>query len=352
MTLKISLTTFFLVVQYHSSIAFSPIISKKIGIVNTFAKSDIGTTSTILQGKYQKEEDNYDTSSIIDRRKLFGNAVVSTTTVAASIFLPTTTTFAKPSNAVDVKKVVVAGSTGQTGRRILEKLANKPGLEVIAGVRNVDKATKSLSESSTVVRGAMVQKVSSVDTSSVQLKHLDVVMDNVDQLSDTLSGADSLVIAVGFIPGNPFKMNEEAHKVDNVGTCKLIDAAKKAGIQKVVLVSSILTDAKSWGKEKSPGFQVTNAFGNVLDEKIIAEKYLKQSGINYTIVRPGGLKAKPPTGGLIVSAENTLESGEISRDLVADVCIAALSDSKASNKILEIIEAEEGGPKVFNGLNM
>lgn len=66
----------------------------------------------------------------------------------------------------------------------------------------------------------------------------------------------------------------------------------------------------------------------------------------------GGLKAKPPTGELIISKEDTLTSGEVSRDLVADVCVASISDGMASNKVLEIIEAEEGGPKVFNGLNM
>lgn len=115
---------------------------------------------------------------------------------------------------------------------------------------------------------------------------------------------------------------------------------------------SILTNGRSWGQEKSPGFVVTNAFGNVLDEKIVAENYLRASGMDYTIVRPGGLKAKLPSGELIISKEDTLNSGEISRDLVADVCVASISDRKASNKVLEIIEAEEGGPKVFNGLNM
>lgn len=44
-------------------------------------------------------------------------------------------------------------------RRILERLAAQPNTSVIAGVRNVDKANKELSESSTVVRGAMIQKV-------------------------------------------------------------------------------------------------------------------------------------------------------------------------------------------------
>merc|ERR1712071_372622 len=106
------------------------------------------------------------------------------------------------------------------------------------------------------------------------------------------------------------------------------------------------------GQEKSPGFQITNAFGNVLDEKIVAERYLRASGLDYTIVRPGGLKAKPPTGALQISGEDTLNSGEISRDLVADVCVAALTDKKVSNKVIEIIEAEGTPPKVFNGLNM
>merc|ERR1712216_283484 len=250
------------------------------------------------------------------------------------------------------KKVAVAGATGQTGRRILERLAGTAGLNVVGGVRNVDKASKSLAESSTVVRGAMVQKVAAVDTSAVELARLDVVEDSVEALAKTMAGADSLVIATGFIPGNPFQMNAAAHNVDNVGTCKLIDAAKMAGVKKVVMVSSILTNGRAWGQEKSAGFVITNAFGQVLDEKLIAEKYLRASGLDFTIVRPGGLKAKPPTGALKVSKEDTLNSGEISRDLVADVTVAALSDATVSKKVLEIIEDEGVPPKVFNGLTM
>jgi nucleoside-diphosphate-sugar epimerase len=210
-----------------------------------------------------------------------------------------------------------------------------------------------LNESSTVVRGAMVQTVGAIRTSAnVQLQHLDVVQDTVDTLADLLKGNDALVIATGFIPGNPLKMNQAAKDVDNTGTCKLVDAAKKAGIKKIVMVSSILTNGRNWGQEKSPGFVVTNAFGGVLDEKIVAEKYLRASGIDYTIVRPGGLKAKPPSGALVISGEDTLNSGEVSRDLVADVCVASLTDGKVSNKVLEIIEDDGTPPKVFNGLNM
>lgn len=281
----------------------------------------------------------------MDRRTLLGTAAASVVGLASLDVQPAAA-------AADAKKVVVAGATGQTGRRVLERLAGTSGLSVVGGVRNVDKAKASLADSSTVIRGAMVQKVASVDTTAVELKHLDVVKDSVADIASTLEGADGIVIATGFIPGNPLKMQSESHAVDNLGTIKLIDAAKAAGVKKIVMVSSILTNGRAWGQEKSPGFVVTNAFGGVLDEKIVAENYLRKSGIDYTIVRPGGLKAKPPTGALHIYAEDTTNSGEISRDLVADVCVASLTDPKASNKVLEITEDEEGGPKVFNGLNM
>ena len=238
--------------------------------------------------------------------------------------------------------VFVAGATGQTGRRIVERLAGKGGA-VVAGVRDPVKAQKTLEESSTVMRGAMVQKVDAVDTTGIRLAKLDVVAMSVDDMASALKGSDALIIATGFVPGNPLKMDAQAHAVDNLGTIALVDAAKKAGVKKVVMVSSILTNGRAWGQEKSPGFQVTNAFGHVLDEKIVAENYLRASGLDYTIVRPGGLKAKAPTGPLKVSKEDTLNAGEVSRDLVADVCVQALGDADASKKVVEIIEGEGGG---------
>mmetsp|Transcript_25720 Transcript_25720/g.83070 ORF Transcript_25720/g.83070 Transcript_25720/m.83070 type:complete len:321 (-) Transcript_25720:385-1347(-) len=286
-------------------------------------------------------------AAVVGRREALGAAVAFGT----STLLPTAAI------AGETKTVMVAGATGQTGRRVLERLAATPGLVSVGAVRNVDKAKQSLASSSTVVRGAMLDKVGAVDTSAVRLAALDVVKDSVESMSTTLKGVDALVIAVGFVPGNPFKMDAASHAVDNVGTVALIDAAKAAGVRKVVLVSSILTDGPAWGQEKSPGYQVTNAFGHVLEEKLVAEKYLRASGLDYTIVRPGGLKSDAPTGPLYVSGENTLNSGEISRDLVADVCVASLSDPKASNRVVEIVEAAPGKPGVpssewFNGLKM
>ena len=309
--------------------------------------ASITSTSPALSAVPSESNDDDISNFNIASRRDFSQTLA---TLTAGTFLLSSSPLAAKADSSPT--VVVAGATGQTGRRVLERLAAQQGTQVIAAVRNVDKASKSLSESSTVVRGAMIQKVPSLDAAGIELRKLDVASDSTADITSVLQGADSLVIAVGFVPGNPLKMNAAAHEVDNVGTCKLIDAAKAAGVKKVVMVSSILTNGRAWGQEKSPGFVVTNAFGNVLDEKLVAENYLKASGLDYTIVRPGGLKAKPPTGSLKISGEDTLIAGEISRDLVADVCVASLTDGKASKKVLEIIEDEESEPKVFNGLNM
>ena len=158
----------------------------------------------------------------------------------------------------------------------------------------------------------MIQQGAAIDASAVELRGIDVETLGVGEMTASLKGADGLVIAVGFVPGNPFKMTAAANAVDNVGTVKLIDAAKvspdppnpnrkpkpkpkpqpkplalalavvltptrtlprtptrakAAGVKKVVLVSSILTDAGAWGQLDSAGYKVTNAFGQVLEAK-------------------------------------------------------------------------------------
>ncbi|KAJ1624188.1 hypothetical protein T492DRAFT_598922 [Pavlovales sp. CCMP2436] len=123
-----------------------------------------------------------------------------------------------------------------------------------------------------------------------------------------------------------------------------VDAAKMAKVERFVMVSSILTNGRSWGQEGSPGFRITNAFGGVLDEKLIAENHLRSSGLDYVIVRPGGLRDKVE-GAVTVSKEDTLNSGEVGRASVAQVCVEALFAPAGTKKVVEIIETEAGTPK-------
>ena len=64
-----------------------------------------------------------------------------------------------------------------------------------------------------------------------------------------------------------------------------IDAAKKAGVKKVVLVSSM-------GGTQIDNFLNTMGDANILLWKRKAEMYLKASWLDYTVVHPGGLLDK------------------------------------------------------------
>ena len=63
-------------------------------------------------------------------------------------------------------------------------------------------------------------------------------------------------------------------------------------------------------------------FGEYLRAKAEADRALAASGLDFTIVRPGGLTDEPPTG--LVAIAERLERGEIPRADVAAVLAAVL----------------------------
>ena len=81
-----------------------------------------------------------------------------------------------------------------------------------------------------------------------------------------------------------------------------------------------------------------------------AEKYLINSGLNYTIVRPGGLKNDDNEYPVVVSSEDTLFEGSIPRSKVAKVCVESLSYSETNDRILEIVAREDAPKKSWQAL--
>lgn len=92
-------------------------------------------------------------------------------------------------------------------------------------------------------------------------------------------------------------------QVDNFGTVNLVEACRKAGVTRFILVSSILVNGAAMGQLLNPAYIVLNLFGLVLVAKLQAEKHIRSSGINYTIIRPGGLTEQPPTGNIVMEPE-------------------------------------------------
>ncbi|MFN7391275.1 MAG: NAD(P)H-binding protein, partial [Pseudanabaena sp.] len=68
-----------------------------------------------------------------------------------------------------------------------------------------------------------------------------------------------------------------------------------------------------------------------------AERYLQDSGLTYTIVRPGGLLNREKEGGLVLVGADTLFEGSIPRTKVSQVTVEALFEDNAKNKLVEIV---------------
>ncbi|XP_078445624.1 NAD(P)-binding Rossmann-fold superfamily protein [Wolffia australiana] len=213
------------------------------------------------------------------------------------------------------KKVFVAGAGGRTGRRVVEQLLAK-GFDVRAGALDVARA-----------RGALPS------SPNLEIVRADVT-EGPDKLADAIGDADAVICATGF----RYSWDVFAPwKVDNWGTVNLVEACRRRTVGRFVLVSSILVNGAAWGQLLNPAYVVLNAVGLTLVAKLQAEKFIRKSGINYTIVRPGGLREDPPSGNLVMTPEDTLYKGSISREQVAEVAAGALLCPESSFKVVEIV---------------
>ncbi|MQL76934.1 hypothetical protein Taro_009345, partial [Colocasia esculenta] len=139
-------------------------------------------------------------------------------------------------------------------------------------------------------------------------------------------------------------------QVDSSGTINLVEACRKAGVNRFILISSILVNGAAMGQIFNPAYIILNIFGLTLIAKLRAERYIRRSGINYTIVRPGGLRNDPPSGNIVMEPEDTLYEGSISRDQVAEVAVEAILCPEASYKVVEIVAHTEAPKRAIADL--
>ena len=111
---------------------------------------------------------------------------------------------------------------------------------------------------------------------------------------------------------------------------KLIEAAKANGISRYLIVSSM--------GAADPPAEGGDSFAEYLRAKAEADRALMESGLDYTIVRPGMLSDDPPTGR--VSVAPRLERGEISRADVAAVLLACLDRDETIGKAFDLVGGE------------
>jgi uncharacterized protein YbjT (DUF2867 family) len=159
-----------------------------------------------------------------------------------------------------------------------------------------------------------------------------------------MAGREPIHAVISTIGGLP----KDGERADYLGNKNLIDAAVKAGVQKFILVSSIGSGNSAAALQP----QVLETLGPVLIEKEKAENHLIESGMIYTVIRPGGLKSEPATGNGILT-EDCRVAGTIHRADVAQLVCQCLVSDAASNKVLSAVDKQMvyGNPE-FEVLNL
>ena len=122
---------------------------------------------------------------------------------------------------------------------------------------------------------------------------------------------------------------------DFLGNRNIFEAAKAAGIRRVLLVSTIGA-GDSYDATPAPAKRFLK---DMLPLKTQAEDALKASDADYTIIRPGGLKTAPATHRALLS-EDRAASGIITRADVADLLVKCLDDDATIGKTLAAIDKD------------
>ena len=148
-----------------------------------------------------------------------------------------------------------------------------------------------------------------------------------DDISPAAAGADAVVFAAGAGAGSG---PERKHTVDLGGALKLIDAANANGVRRYVIVSSMGAGSPPAG---------SSGMAPYLQAKAAADQALAASGLDYTIVRPGGLTDGPGTGRVDVP-ERLGRRGQVPRDDVAAVLLAVLETPSTSGRTFELLSGE------------
>jgi uncharacterized protein YbjT (DUF2867 family) len=206
--------------------------------------------------------------------------------------------------------VVVAGGHGQIGLRLLRLLA-AGGHRARGLIRNPDHAR---------------------DLEAAGAEAVLCDMEALDDISGCCEGADAVVFAAGAGPGSG---PERKRTVDYGGAVKLIEA----GVSRYVMVSAISAGRPGeWSDQMRPYYEA----------KAEADERLMESGLDYTIVRPGALTDDPGTGRVKVGTD--IARGQVPRDDVAAVVLAVLEQPGSIGKVFELVSGDTPVEEAVAGL--
>ena len=155
-----------------------------------------------------------------------------------------------------------------------------------------------------------------------------------EDISEAVGDVDAVVFAAGAGPGSG---KERKWSVDRDGAIKLIRACETNEIQRYIMISVM-------GLDKPRGSEVFQVYQKAKSE---ADEALINSGLNYTIVKPGKLTDESGTGKVAIG---NLGSGEIPREDVASVIAASLENESTHYKSFDLLKGDNPIEEALNEL--
>jgi uncharacterized protein YbjT (DUF2867 family) len=206
-----------------------------------------------------------------------------------------------------MSRIVIIGGHGKVALRLARMLADR-GDEVTSIIRNPDHAAEVADHGGTPV-------VADVESLSA------------DELAQHLAGHDAVVWSAGAGGGNP----ERTYAVDRDAAIRSMEAAASAGVTRYVMVSYL-------GARADHGVDPDDSFFAYAEAKAAADDHLRQTALDWTILAPGGLTLEPGTGRIAVGYE--LQGGKVSRDDVAAVAAAVLTDDGTIGRTIPFVSGD------------
>jgi uncharacterized protein YbjT (DUF2867 family) len=198
-----------------------------------------------------------------------------------------------------MENILVAGANGTTGKKVVNLLKASQYFNPVAMVRKEEQLAQFKNEG--------------IDT---------VLGDLEEDLTHTVKNIDKVIFAAG-------SGGKKVVAVDQEGAKSLMDVAKKANVKRFVMLSSMGADNPNAAEDLK----------EYLKAKHNADEYLKQSDLNYMIVRPGTLTNEKGTGKISLK-KHFEEHGTITRDDVAQTLVHSLHEDAGTNETFEILEGD------------
>lgn len=193
-------------------------------------------------------------------------------------------------------KVAIVGANGNIGRLLISSLVER-GDTAVGVVRKPE-------------------QIDEIEEAGAQGALVDVEHDTAGRLAEAILGSEAIVFTAGAGAGSG---PERKRTVDYGGSVLSIAAARQADVKRFIQVSAISVD------QPVPE-DADETWKAYVAAKRDADVALRNSDLDWTILRPGLLTDDPGTGSVEVA--ETVARGPIPRADVAALIVACLDDSR------------------------